>query len=189
MELRRVRMDDPEVAPVLHGLSDEYHRRYGPGDELTSVAAHEFEPPDGAFLVLVEGDETVAGGALRKLSPQVCEVKRMWTAPGHRRNGYASVVLDALEMAALELGYSTLRLETGWAQPEARGLYERRGYRPIPSFGPYEKATAFEHDLDALDALDARGALEDPGGGPRGGLSGHRGHRDGRGDPGDGGRH
>ncbi len=151
MELRRVRPDDPEAAPLLRGLSEEYHRRYGPGDELTSVAAHEFEPPDGAFLVLLEEGETVAGGALRRFSAQSCEVKRMWTAPDRRRRGYASAVLDALETTARELGYSTLRLETGWAQPEASSLYERRGYRQIPSYGRYERATAFEHDLGDTD--------------------------------------
>jgi GNAT superfamily N-acetyltransferase len=150
MELRRVRVDDPEVAPLLHGLADEYHQRYGPGDELTSVAAHEFEPPGGAFLVLLDGEVTVAGGALRALSSQVCEVKRMWTAPDRRRKGYASVVLDGLEAVARELGYSTLRLETGWAQPEASSVYRRRGYRVIPSYGPYERATAFEHRLVGL---------------------------------------
>ncbi len=148
MELRRVRMDDPGVTPLLHGLAREYERRYGPNGEMTSVAPHEFEPPDGAFVVLVEGDLTVAGGALRQLAPRICEVKRMWTAPGQRRKGYASVVLDALEVAGRELGYSTLRLETGWAQPEACSLYRRRGYREIPSYGRYERATAFELQFD-----------------------------------------
>ncbi len=157
MELRHVQMDDPEVAPLLHGLADEYRQRYGLGDEVTSVPAHEFQPPGGAFLVLLEGGETVAGGALRQVTSQTCEVKRMWTAPDQRRRGHASVVLDALEAEARELGYSTLRLETGWAQPEACSLYRRRGYRQIPSYGPYERATVFEHRLDdLLDRADRR---------------------------------
>jgi GNAT superfamily N-acetyltransferase len=147
MELRRVRMNDPEVAPLLRGLADEYERRYGPNGELASVPAHEFEPPQGAFLVVLEGGVTVAGGALRQMSSQVCEVKRMWTAPDQRRKGYASVVLDALERAARELGYDTLRLETGRAQPEAHAFYRRRGYNRIPPYGSYEGATAFEHRL------------------------------------------
>jgi GNAT superfamily N-acetyltransferase len=147
MEMRRVRMSDPEVAPLLHGLADEYERRYGPGGEMASVSAHEFEPPGGIFLVVLEGGETVAGGALRQLSSQVCEVKRMWTALDQRRKGYASVVLDALELAGAELGYTTLRLETGWAQPEARSFYRCRGYKEIPAYGAYERATAFEHPL------------------------------------------
>ncbi|MGH9081578.1 MAG: GNAT family N-acetyltransferase [Acidimicrobiales bacterium] len=152
MELRRVRLNDPEVTPLLHGLRSEYERRYGQGDELGAVPAHEFELPDGAFLIVLEGGKTVAGGALRRLSSQTCEVKRMWTAPDQRRKGYASIVLDALETVAEELGYTTVRLETGWAQPEAHSLYRNRGYHQIPTYGSYERATAFECRL--VDRVD-----------------------------------
>ena len=72
----------------------------------------------------------------------------MWTAPDHRRRGYASIVLEALEGEARARGYARLRLETGPAQPEARNLYEQRGYHRIPHYGIYELATAFEVRLD-----------------------------------------
>jgi len=148
MRLRQVRPSDPEAEPLLKGLTEEYESRYGRQNEMTSVEAQEFEPPDGVFLVLLERGATVAGGALPRLSADTCEVKRMWTAPEHRRKGLASAVLDALEDVARDRGYSRLRLETGPAQPEARALYERRGYRHIPTYGQYEQATAFELLLD-----------------------------------------
>jgi GNAT superfamily N-acetyltransferase len=144
MLLKSVRLGDPEVAPLLQGLTQEYESRYGEVSEMASVNATEFEPPDGAFLVLLESGATVAGGGLRRLSADSCEVKRMWTAPDHRRSGHASAVLDALEAAAKDRGYTYLRLETGPAQPEARSLYERRGYTLIPPYGKYDVATAFE---------------------------------------------
>ncbi len=75
----------------------------------------------------------------------------MWTAPEYRRKGLASAVLDALEDVARDRGYSHLRLETGPAQPEARALYERRGYRHIRTYGQYEQATAFEVLLNAKE--------------------------------------
>ena len=53
MEVREVRLGDPEVAPLLEGLTEEYQRRYGESGEMHSVDAREFEPPDGVFLVLV----------------------------------------------------------------------------------------------------------------------------------------
>ena len=148
MELRQVQLSEPQVAPLLEGLAEEYERRYGPGDEMVSVQDHEFEPPDGVFLVLLENGGVVAGGGLRRFSRDTCEVKRMWTAPAHRCKGYASVVLDALEQEAKNRGYANLWLETGPAQPEARSLYDRRGYSRIPTYGRYELATAFEHVLD-----------------------------------------
>ena len=145
MEVRRVLMTDPEVLHVLDGWAAHGRSLYGDHEELYAVEAHELEPPDGVFIVLMEGETPVAGGGFRRLSSDTCEIKRMWTDPGHRRKGHASAVLDALEMEARRLGYSTLRLETGPAQPEARSLYERR-YRQIPAYN-YQEAFAFEHSL------------------------------------------
>jgi GNAT superfamily N-acetyltransferase len=107
----------------------------------------EFDPPTGAFVVLLEDDQTVAGGGIRRLENQTCEVKRMWTSPGHRRGGLATAVLVALEDVARQLGYTRVRLETGPSQPEAIALYEHFGYRTIAPFGPYRQAVAFERDL------------------------------------------
>ena len=147
MELVRRRLTDPEVEPLLASLADEYHTRYGSNDEISRAAAAEFDPPAGAFYVVLESGVTVAGGGFRLLEPGVCEVKRMWTHPDHRRRGHAMTVLAAIEDAAREAGYHTLRLETGPAQPEAVALYERRGYRRIPAFGRYQLAIAFERPL------------------------------------------
>jgi GNAT superfamily N-acetyltransferase len=147
MELRAVRFTDPEVEPLLSSLSADYEARYGADDEMAAATAADFTPPNGTFLVIVRDGETVAGDGIRRMSGEACEVKRMWTAPAHRRRGYASAVLEALEGAARELGYTYIRAETGPAQPEALAFYRRRGYREIPSFGPYEVAFAFEATL------------------------------------------
>jgi ribosomal protein S18 acetylase RimI-like enzyme len=148
VELVRVRFDDPLVAPLLSGLGQEYEVRYGANDELSLAAPEQFDPPQGCFLVLVDGDGTpVAGGGFRRHAPGVCEVKRMWTATAHRRRGHAVTVLTGLEAAARAAGYTELRLETGPAQPEAEALYVARGYRRIERFGPYPSALAFAHDL------------------------------------------
>jgi GNAT superfamily N-acetyltransferase len=147
MELRQVRLTDPMAAPLLAGLSREYDVRYGEIDEMASVGAEVFDPPAGTFLVLVDGDEVLAGGGLRRFSDGICEVKRMWTAPGHRRKGYASRVLTGLEDAARAAGYSALLLETGPRQPEAIAFYTARGYHRVPYYGPYDQALAFRLDL------------------------------------------
>jgi polar amino acid transport system permease protein len=147
MELRRCRLTDPEVEPLLAGLHDEYHARYGPNDELSRAAVDEFDPPYGAFMVAVDDGMTVAGGGFRPLEPGVCEVKRMWTHPDHRRRGLAMLVLGGLEDAARQAGYRAIRLETGPAQPEAQALYARAGYHRVPTFGSYRDALAFERVL------------------------------------------
>jgi GNAT superfamily N-acetyltransferase len=99
-------------------------------------------PPSAAdiSLVLVARDEdgtAVGCGALRALGDRVAEVKRMFVVPAARGRGVSRAVLVALEDAARERGWTTLRLETGPRQPEAIGLYTSAGYRPIAAFGGY----------------------------------------------------
>jgi GNAT superfamily N-acetyltransferase len=147
MEMRRVRLSDVEVEPLLLGLSDEYDTRYGENTEMTRASEDEFDPPAGAFVVLMDGPITAAGGGFRRHNEGTCEVKRMWTSPPYRRRGLAIRVLRTLEEAAWDIGYTHLILETGPRQPEAEAMYTRRGYRRIDVYGHYPGARAFGLDL------------------------------------------
>jgi GNAT superfamily N-acetyltransferase len=147
MDLQRVRLSDPTMAPLLAGLEAEYEARYGPSDEMAAAGEAEFDPPSGLFLAMVDDGIVIAGGGYRRHAPGRCEVKRMWTARAHRRQGHASILLGALEDAARTAGYTTLWLETGPAQPEAAAMYASHGYRRIPVYGRYRDALAFEKTL------------------------------------------
>ncbi|WP_166787036.1 GNAT family N-acetyltransferase [Cryobacterium sinapicolor] len=153
MKIKRVRLGDPEVVPLLTDLAREYDERYGDGDSVHDVSADAFAPPSGVFLVLLDGGVTVAGGGIRRLSETTGEVKRMWTNPAYRRQGHAVALLAALEEVAQQLGYRRLRLETGHAQPEALALYRRLGYREIGNYGIYENATGFERTFAVPEGL------------------------------------
>jgi putative acetyltransferase len=43
--------------------------------------------PFGTFLVLLDGDDVVGTGAIRRLDDQTCELKRMWLLPPYRGTG------------------------------------------------------------------------------------------------------
>jgi GNAT superfamily N-acetyltransferase len=142
----------PGTAPLIGGLEAEYRSRYGAlvDGELESVGPAEFRPPTGALLLLVHDDETLAGGALRRWSEGIAEIKRMWTAPAHRRRGHARRILAALEDVARGYGYRSVRLQTGDLQPEALALYAAGGYRRIPCYGRYvgePRCVSFEKSL------------------------------------------
>jgi SsuE family FMN reductase len=129
----RVQVGDPELKPLLNELVVEYGTRYGrisAHTELTEVPVTDFVAPDGAFLVLTENGETIAGGAIRRYDAQTAEVKRVWTSSAHRRRGLARRLMAELERAAAELGYARIHLTTGPRQPEAVGLYLAAGYLP-----------------------------------------------------------
>jgi GNAT superfamily N-acetyltransferase len=147
MELRRVRLRDVEVEPLLVGLSEEYDTRYGENLEMTRASEDQFEPPAGLFIVFMDGPTTAAGGGFRRHNANICEVKRMWTSPQYRRRGLASSVLQTLEEEAWEAGYAHVILETGHLQPEAEALYVQRGYSRIEAYGHYPDASAFSLDL------------------------------------------
>jgi ribosomal protein S18 acetylase RimI-like enzyme len=95
----------------------------------------EFEPPHGAFVVIRRDEQTMAGGALRRLSDGVGEIERMWTAPEARGRGYARRVLAVLEAAAIDYGYRALRLKTAPSQAAAIALYRSVGYEPAAASG------------------------------------------------------
>jgi hypothetical protein len=59
----------------------------------------------------------------------------------------SKALLAGLEAEASARRWTTLRLETGPRQPEAVGLYERAGYRPIEAFGGYVGAADPELSL------------------------------------------
>jgi ribosomal protein S18 acetylase RimI-like enzyme len=95
----------------------------------------EFVPPHGATVVIRKDEQTMAGGALRRLSDGVGEIERMWTAPQARGRGYARRVLAVLEAAAMDYGYRALRLKTAPSQAAAIALYRSVGYEPAPASG------------------------------------------------------
>lgn len=152
VELRTVRVSDPEAAPALVALAAEYRRRYGSDEELRTTTVEEFDPPAGRFVVAIDGGETVAAGAYHRIDDDACEVKRMWTREDRRRQGLAARVLADLERAAGCAGYRVIRLETGPAQPEAQAFYAALGYRRIPPFGRYPQALAFEKHASTVRA-------------------------------------
>ena len=129
-------VSDPAAAPLIAALEEEY-AQYGAltAGELQAYDDAEFAPPVGALLLAVVDGETIAGGALRRLADGVGEVKRMWTAPAHRRRGHSRRILAALEATAAGYGYRTLRLETALGQESAIALYRSAGYVETADYG------------------------------------------------------
>jgi hypothetical protein len=82
-----VRAADPEAGVLITAMGYEYLARYGPDDDLNRYPPGDFEPPAGAFLLLLDGGERVAGGAFRRHDEGTAEFKRIWTlSPAAGRN-------------------------------------------------------------------------------------------------------
>ena len=137
-DIRQVDPQGADALALLHeaaieasALYPELHDPAAPGPTNAPT------PPRGVYLVAYVNGMAVACGALRPLDAHIAEVRRMFVQRSHRRHGLASTLLQALEQAARNFDYSTLRLETGYRQQPALALYEARGFVRIAPFGPY----------------------------------------------------
>ncbi|MEQ4302394.1 GNAT family N-acetyltransferase [Plantactinospora sp. B6F1] len=140
LDIRVVPYDSPVAQRLVVSAMADLVQRYGgdEGDE-TPVAASEFEPPVGAFLVAYLDGVPVgcAGWRTHGGTVDVAELKRLYVSPAVRGRGVARRVLWAIEGSAREYGRRRLILECGDRQPEAIALYQGSGYERIPDFGYY----------------------------------------------------
>ena len=137
LRFQRVPAGEPPATDLVAAMVAEMATIYGPIDVpgMPSATPADFSPPHGMSLVGYDVAGTaVCGGGVKPLGDGAAEIKRMYVVPGARRRGLGRLLLGALEDAARDLGYSTVRLDTGPRQPRAQALYEAAGYRPIGNF-------------------------------------------------------
>ena len=86
----------------------------------------------GAIIVGYEEDKPIACVAIRKISDETCEGKRLFIKPEYRGKGYARIMLKAMTDKAFELGFKELLFTT---KPDVMsigyGLYKRLGYEEL----------------------------------------------------------
>ncbi|NML70737.1 GNAT family N-acetyltransferase [Chryseobacterium sp. RP-3-3] len=119
-----VKLLDADLA-VRDGEDHEFYHQFNSIDMLKNC------------VVAYSDDLAVGCGAFKPFSEDTVEIKRMYTGPEKRGKGFASKILNELEIWAKEEGYSRCVLETGIKQPEAIALYEKWGYIRIPNYGQY----------------------------------------------------
>ncbi len=132
-----------DAANLINQLTLELRGRY-PEDPQQGAARfkpEDLDVPNAAFVVARVGGVAVGCAAIRPLSADTTELKRMFVHPNLRGRGLGAKILLKLEQVAPSLGMRTIRLETGDRNPEAVALYEKNGYSRISAFPPYEDDT------------------------------------------------
>jgi [ribosomal protein S5]-alanine N-acetyltransferase len=133
-----IRAEDPgstEVWPLIEQLDALQNSLY-PAESLHLTPAAELRRPDATFLVAAINGKVVGCGAIVNRR-EYAELKRMYVLPAYRGFGVGRRILATLEARAICLGLRFMMLETGVAQPEALGLYERAGFRRRGPYGGY----------------------------------------------------
>jgi GNAT superfamily N-acetyltransferase len=128
--------DEPPASELLAEMARELNALYRTSSrlDLPPVHAEELRPPNGVYLVAWQGEQAVAGGAVRRMDAEAGEIKRMFVRPADRSRGVAGALLGALEDCARALGYRRVRLDTGPKQVHAINLYRRAGYAPVDPY-------------------------------------------------------
>ncbi len=128
---------DPAFVRLHEALDRELGELY-PADSIYSVEPDKLDAPGCCLLLGRTADgEAVACGALRRLSAEQAEIRRMYVEPEYRGKSLGRRILEQLEARAAAFGYKSLRLETGEMQPAAISLYRSFGYVLIPCYNEY----------------------------------------------------
>lgn len=109
----KVFVEEQQVPPELE--LDEF-------DESPQACSH---------ILLLDGDEPVATGRWREYGekPGTAKLQRIAVMKDHRKGGWGSLIIRALEESARQAGMTQAALD---GQCQAEGFYQKLGYRTLP---------------------------------------------------------
>lgn len=134
LEIRTYTPADSEAVIHLHNVALEAagaHVGNGPWDSDLLNIEGVYLANNGMFLVGLLDGQIVAIGALRKISDEKGEIKRMRVLPQFQRQGFGQAILDVLEKEAVKKGYKILCLDTTVLQVAAQKMYLKDGYTEV----------------------------------------------------------
>jgi ribosomal protein S18 acetylase RimI-like enzyme len=154
-EARIIQVVSAEHVLIARGLFDEYAESLGFDlcfqnfeKELAELPGA-YAPPTGRLLMSLVENEPAGCVALRKLSENVCEVKRLYVKPEFRglKIG-AQLTIEAINEAR-QIGYGRIRLDTHPTMEKAVALYRSLGFIEIERYydNPVEGAVFMELTL------------------------------------------
>jgi len=109
----------------------------------------EYAPPSGCILLARDETEAVGCVALRRISEDICEMKRLYVKPTFREKGVGRKLSESVIGEARARGYRIMKLDTLPSMREALRLYESLGFRKTTPyrFNPIKGAVFMQLDL------------------------------------------
>ena len=158
-----VAVDDAVTRDAARDLIAEYLRwiasvaaaSYGLSFDIDAMVTSDiddrakFYPPSGRFYVIRYEHANVGVGCLKRLTPSVAEIQRMYVQPHVRRIGAGRRLLQQLLSDARAIGYEAVRLESLKFLSAAHALYKSVGFAEITPYAD-NSMTKFQ-PLSAMD--------------------------------------
>lgn len=109
----------------------------------------EYGAPTGAFILAEDEGQYLACIGVRRFSDDSGEIKRLYVAPAARGRGLGRVLVARIIVAAQQIGYRSLLLDTLPFMKEAQALYLSLGFKPTTAyrFNPVEGSAFLRLDL------------------------------------------
>lgn len=116
--------------------------------ELSNVAEM-YAQPGGVIYIATVDDEDVGVGALRPVSDTRCEMKRVYVRESVRGLGLGKRIIDLLIARGVEVGYTSMVLDTLPKLEAAQAIYRALGFQEIPAYynNPLPGVVYFEKTL------------------------------------------
>lgn len=145
----------PAQLPAVRELFTEYANSieialcFQSFDRELAELPGKYAPPEGRLFLALEQELPAGCVALRKIGDGICEMKRLYVRPAFRGGGLGRRLANETILAAREVGYLQMRLDTLSSMTPAIALYESLGFQRIPAYydNPNGLAVFFELKL------------------------------------------
>ncbi len=128
------------ITEYLQWLGGLATSNYGLSFDIEAMVASDlderskFYPPQGRFYVVRQGPDYVGVGCLKRLTPTIAEVQRMYVKPHVRGAGAGRRLVERLLADARAMGYEGVRLESLKFLAAAHALYRSVGFVEISPY-------------------------------------------------------
>jgi GNAT superfamily N-acetyltransferase len=131
---------DPGSTAEVRTLLKEYQEALGIDLHFQGFEAEletlpgDYAPPGGRLLLALVDDAVAGCVAMRPLKAETCEMKRLYVRPQFRAERLGRTLAERVISEARSIGYRRMCLDTLPTMGDAQRLYEKLGFRDIPSY-------------------------------------------------------
>jgi GNAT superfamily N-acetyltransferase len=155
------------IAEYLRWVASSAATSYGLSFDVDAMVTSDLEdrakfyPPDGRFYVIRHSNTFVGVGCLKRLTPKIAEVQRMYVQPHVRGIGAGRRLIEQLLTDARAIGYEGVRLESLKFLSAAHALYKSVGFVEITpyaenSMNAYQPAETIERYRSSAVFMELR---------------------------------